>query len=776
MQKYFACCLLLVASGCPDVKTDPGEGPGEGTSGPIVEFDPSNSIVPFPNNLVLCATGTDQTGAPCTIGKVAIPPPACETAAAKAIRTNTLDQLDGFGTFEAAMQITLTKPVDPTTLAGHIVMYQRTHGTTAIDPSAAMPIPVKLIPASTLRFTEGKCMTPATIDAVTIVPLAPLEQKSTYTLAVIPGIKTSDGKDYSPSSTWALVRSKTDPVTIDDKGNIVSNRTPLVPGGDANGNGVPDTQEIIGLDQVWKAHVAAFTFLAGVGITRDQTLVAWDYTTQTVTDPLDPNVAGSPASAVPTTSGFLGLQSVVCDLGPTCPNGYDRTAQPYAQCPGSDDNTQCFLKINLGVGNGATGTAIYPTGDAACGQIGCAAIGDILGGVIASTQYQQPLPNPLAGGMPIPGAWSDPIAPTDQGGAQLQTLVFIPASPAPAGGWPTVVFGHALTSSKNTLAAFAPQLAASPAHFASMAIDFVDHGSRAVKTSNTGACATENDPTVNPECFASIISTDLGQTRDNFRQTVLDLQRVVAVAKYCGAHQCTSATASGTPSGAPSTFKVDPAHVVYAGQSLGGIIGTTFAATEADLTSSLLNVPAVGLVDVLEHTDTLLIRCQLVDALIDAGILVGNKSTDASPLCANEDWQMQLGYQQFAGIARWVLDPTDGANYMAKLAPKKFLIQEVVGDQVWPNYATDIQGALSGLTEQTADQANSASPAPSAAITANPTSSKWVKYPTLPMNGAFPGNTFAHPSLLKPADATTAGALGTARMQTDAITFLVENH
>ncbi|HET9989558.1 MAG TPA: hypothetical protein VFQ65_13595, partial [Kofleriaceae bacterium] len=744
-------------------------------TGPIVEFDPSNSILPFPNNLVICATGTDSAGAPCTIGKLAIPAPACESAASKTIRTTALNQLDGFGTFEAAMQITLTAAVDPTTLDGHIVMYQRTHGTTAIDPATAMPVPVKLIPATTVRFTKDKCTSPAMIDAVTIVPLVPLEQKSTYTLAVVPGIKTSDGKDYAPSSTWALVRAKTDPVTVDDHGNITANRTPLVPGGDANGNGVPDTQEIVGLDQVWKAHVAAFTFLTGVGVTRDQTLVAWDYTTQTVTDPLDPNVPGSPSSAIPTNTGFLGLQSVVCNLGPTCPNGMDRTTvtSPYHLCDLGDSNTLCFLEINLG---GASNPADpYNTGKAVCLQVGCSAIGDILGGVIISTQYQQPQPNPLAGGAPIPGAWSDPIAPTDQGGEQLQALVFIPASGPPASGWPTVVFGHGLTSSKSSLAAFAPQLAASPEHFASIAIDFVDHGSRAVKITNDGACATENDPTANPECFQPVISTDLGQTRDNIRQTVLDLQRVVHVTKYCGTHACTSATEGGT-STTPSTFKVDPAHIVYAGQSLGGIIGTTASATSPTVVSALLDVPAVGLVDVLEHTDTLQIRCQLVDALIDAGVLVGDKSSSATPLCANEDWQAQPGYQQFAGIARWVLDPADGANFMSRLVTKKFLIQEVVGDEVFPNYATDIQGALAGLMPGTADPASSATPPPSAAITTNPTASKWVRYPTLPPAGPFPGNTFAHASLLRPANSGADGTLGTVRLQTDAITFLGINH
>ena len=53
-----------------------------------------------------------------------------------------------------------------------------------------------------------------------------------------------------------------------------------------------------------------------------------------------------------------------------------------------------------------------------------------------------------------------------------------------------------------------------------------------------------------------------------------------------------------------------------------------------------------------------------------------------------------------------------------------------------------------------------------------------MQYPTLPANAGngFPGNTFAHGSLLQPANAGLDGALGTVRLQTDAITFLVLNH
>jgi hypothetical protein len=53
---------------------------------------------------------------------------------------------------------------------------------------------------------------------------------------------------------------------------------------------------------------------------------------------------------------------------------------------------------------------------------------------------------------------------------------------------------------------------------------------------------------------------------------------------------------------------------------------------------------------------------------------------------------------------------------------------------------------------------------------------KWLQYPEVPADAGngFPGNTFQHASLLSPAPGP-AGQLGTARVQKDAITFLLFN-
>jgi len=777
MKKWLACSLVVVMSGCPDVKKDPGEGPGDLANGPTIEFDPANAIIPFPNNLVIDPT----------TGKLNIPAPACESPTAKAVRVGVLNQLDGFGTYEAGMQVTFTQDVDMSTLMGNVKMFERTQNGVAL--AQPKPIDITFKPSTALRFDPANCAAPKTVSAVTIIPTAPLDPRSTYTIGMFSGIKTAgpNSVDFDPSFTWALIRQQKDPVTLADGCNyaqpdsctIVSEQTPLTPGGDANGNGVPDQTEIVGLDQLWKGEAQGLALLDSVDSgDRSKVLLAWEVTTQTTTDPLDPAVSGSPASKLGNTP-LLGVQSIVCDsANASCPNGYPHGAGPFAACTGSDSDAQCFLEIALGSQackpstgeTSCTATEIYQTGKAVCDQVGCAAVGDILAGGLGAHDYQVAHAN--ADGVMIPGAWSDPVHPTSQGDSLIQILAFVPAGPVPDTGWPTVIFGHGLGRSKSDLVAIGPQLAAN--HYASIAIDDVASGSRAIQTSTDASigCGGKPSPTGAPQCFQPILSTDLGQTRDNIRQTVLDYERLTNALAACDSMKCASANSNGN-------LHVDATKIEYIGQSLGGIIGTVFTAVEPQVKASVLNVAAMGWLDVLEHTPNLTIRCSLVNGLIDAGIVQGDKWNPqaGTGLCTTDDWKNQPGYQQFSGIARIVLDPADPANFLSLLAQRRFLEQEVVGDEVVPNYATDLGFMYTGLTPQDADvyiPGSAATTAPSAALTAMPMANHWLRYNPIPANGQFPGNTFQHGSLLAPA-AGAAGQLGTARMQTDAIYFLLAN-
>jgi hypothetical protein len=110
------------------------------------------------------------------------------------------------------------------------------------------------------------------------------------------------------------------------------------------------------------------------------------------------------------------------------------------------------------------------------------------------------------------------------------------------------------------------------------------------------------------------------------------------------------------------------------------------------------------------------------------------------------------------------------------LATRRFLIQEVIGDKVVPNIATNNEGMLVGLTPADADlYLPSVNTNPSAALTAMPLENHWLQYkPIAASTATGPGNTFQHASLLSPAPGQ-AGQLGTARVQTDAIFFLSAN-
>ena len=753
--------LLIAASGCPDVKVDEDE---VGNAGPVVEFDPGNKIVPFPNNLLLDPT----------TGKVNLPMSCGEGAATTATRTGVLNKLDGFGTYETVMTATFSEDFDmASAMMNKVVLYKRASGTTAVDPAMSNAIPVVLVPSMTVRY-DADCLNPTPVPQLIMVAGRPLDQKSTYVAGILSGVTTTSGAAFSPSFTWSLVRQEESPVTLDADGNVTANNTPLDP------RDAEDLATLQGLDLLWKAHAQGLAFLTQKNHARADILVAWEFNTQTTTDPLDPAVTDSPAMKVPSAAP-LQVGSLTATI--------DRGTPPYDACDVADNNVQCYLKMALGgsaCGAGCTPAQIYATGTTVCTAVECQNVGAVLAGAFNSAQYMVDTPNPLASGAAIPGPWGDPNKPTKVKDEPIAFIAIVPAAVAPAEGFPVVVFGHGLGSSKTTVFAIGPQL--TKTGFITVAIDFVGHDSRAVRNSDAAALGCAGTPTFStaPQCFAPFLSTNLATTRDGIRQSVLDLHGLVETLKFCGPTTCATTFASF---GAAS-FKVDPAHLTYLGISLGGIIGSMAVASKPDFKAGVLNVPGAGWVDILERTMTRAIQCPLVNGLIDAGILTGEKSdaTFTTGLCTTNAWTMQAGYRQFSTIARWVLDPADPANFTQKLATRRFMIQKVVDDAVVPNYATDNEAALVGLATSpiAAACAPQAGPfPPTGQVVAPAGTNKFVVYAPLGMVTAAcpdaqgtpqdsPGTAYSHSSLLRPV-AGAAGQLGTKRMQTDAITFLILN-
>jgi dienelactone hydrolase len=379
-------------------------------------------------------------------------------------------------------------------------------------------------------------------------------------------------------------------------------------------------------------------------------------------------------------------------------------------------------------------------------------VAQVKAGMIVSPDYQVPLAS-------VPSAWSHPVSPDKQADAQLPYITFVPAGDAPDAGWPVVVFGHGITRNKSDLFAIGPQLAA--AGIASIAIDHVAHGDRAVRINTEGDCAdlegAPPDTSAQSECYAPFIASDLGVARDNARQSVLDQLKLIEVIKNCENDSCDGLS-----------FDVD--RIGYIGQSLGALIGITTISVSPDIKAAVLNVGGVGWVDVATFTQVPGFICPVIDRLIDAGILSGQKwnGVNEDALCLMPElWRDDPAFQSFANTGRWVYDPADGANFVDKLLAKNtnVLVQKVVGDPVVPNEATDQLGALLGLTAAPAN-VNRGSAAPTAPATAQ--ANGWIDYES------SEANDYSHGSLLAPSPGV-AGQAATAQMQTDAITFLFVN-
>lgn len=676
-----------------------------------VQFDPGRGVVPFPNNLVRN---------PAT-GRVALPQQCGESPIQTNLRAGVLNSLNGFASLQPVMRITFDQPVDVAsiglgTASQRIKLLKRATGSVPTDPSSAATVPFVVIPGTQKAFSAD-CASSVDVPNLTLVTSL-LDSASTYDVVVLSGLKATDGTEFNASATWAFVRQEENPVTIQE-GVITRNSTPFDPSTEAG------VASIRGLDLLWKAHARAMGFLAAVlapaGITRDQVLLAFEFTTQDNRSWANPE-AGLLASSVDSETGEAVSTAAVVNVVGGAPSPV--TVQ------------QVFEGASPGL----------------CGLVSCnLTLSHYIQGEFTSPLYQ---PEDANG---VPTQFSDAYAPTQVGTHQVKFIAFVPA--APLESYRTVIFGHGFTRKKEDLFALASQFAAKG--IATVAMDWPLLGERAVQTvvDEELGCPEGADPTeaTQLQCFAPILSLNLAATRDNFRQGVVDAQQLARVMAACGTENC-------------GPLKVDAERIGYLGQSLGSLLGSSFVANTPEIKTAVLNVGAGLWVDVLLNSQRIQVICPIVNGLIDSGLLTGAKYPEVGALCLEDTWRTHPATLQFAGLARWILDPSDGANFirlLASPAAPRVLFQEVVGDEVVPNVTTSNFAALLGLAPVVASTASAVPATPSPLATES--NHAFLRYVT--ETGV---NEFEHGSLLAPI-AGIPGSLGTAQMQSDAISFLDVN-
>ncbi len=332
-----------------------------------------------------------------------------------------------------------------------------------------------------------------------------------------------------------------------------------------------------------------------------------------------------------------------------------------------------------------------------------------------------------------PGGTLDPTKPKVM---RVDFTMSVPNTPAPAGGYPTTIFGHGFTRSRNDFLAIANSLA--KAGQVTIAADVIFHGDRTSCTGSKtatkqttddaacadpttqkcdgtailGLCVARNDAVRNTcapgpsgdafcagvaqgkcapdnKCQAADLKRDASgkpvisgwnmfsltnffATRDNFRQQVIDLSQLVRVIKSPGPTGLAGQTSTA----------LDATRLGYVGQSMGGILGTLFNAVSPDVNNVVLNVPGGALPQIILNAPSFAEqKAALLSALGAQGIKPGTPDFD-----------------QFIGIIQWILDPADPANMGFRLTagidiagtvtpnPKrKAFIQFIEGDQTVPN-------------------------------------------------------------------------------------------
>lgn len=550
--------LLLVACGGGSnspraVNTSPAtNNNGSPVTGVITaRFNPTDGVIPFPNNLLFSGT-TDLT--------LNIPVPDPNDYSNPRVSINALD---GWST-ASPMTTTFSAPPKPTTIVpGSSV---RVFQVTLTGPGGGVTgITAELQPGA--DFVTALAPSDSTGRTLAIVPTQPLKQVTSYLVVLTNGITDNAGNDATPDQPYFLSK-RTTPLCI----NGVS-QEPLLP------NATACALEPLRL--LTNSHLAA---AAAAGIPRERVVLSWVATTQSITPVIgavQSRTAALPAAATALAPTGLTLAQINASLPPVADVYIGTIDLPYYLAAPSAAAPTAPL---TGFWRAAPGAYVPPFN------------GFGLDPTSTFVTYANPLP----------------VANSTQ---KVPLLLTVPNAASgrtrPASGWPVVIYQHGITRDRTDAFAVAGTLAAQG--FAVIAIDAPLHGitnpANPLNIANTPfAAAGARERTFNVDYINNDTSapgpdgvidasgahfinlSSLLTSRDNIRQAAADL---LVLAK-----------AIPTMGHAPTSVSFDGARISFVGQSLGGIIGTVFMSVQPDVQTALLNVPGGGIARMLEASPT----------------------------------------------------------------------------------------------------------------------------------------------------------------------------
>ena len=631
----------------PSVATTPPPNTGGSTVTGVItaQFDSASGLLPFPNNLLFGGSTDGTINAP-----AANPANFGDPAVA-------LNALDGFST-NAPWSATFSAAIDPATvIAGQTVRFFEV---TRPSPASigVTAIVRELVPnvdyvTAISRSTEVTATAPQnngkTGIRLAVVPLKVLDASSltatglslkTYMVVLTKGIRDLAGNDATPDTTYFIAKRTATLVNGSCTSNPLNatSTDPLLPVASA-----------CALEPVRQLVNAQEALAAGAGVVRDNIILSWTATTQSVTPVLSAvrSLATARTSTIvktPLTTGLLGLglpATADVYVGIT-PVAYYLTAPgvaPESSPAGADPSPASA--VLTGFWRARPGAYIGPFATAG----------------LDPTSTNLTLANPV----PVRNSIQNvPVLMTVPNAASNQVK--------PAAGWPVVIYNHGITRNRTDMLAISTTYASigqaviaidQPLHGVDRTSPFYIKGTPFAAIANertfdvdlvnntTGA--TGGDGVVDTSGTHFINLGSLLTSRDNNRQGQADLLQLVK-----------NLSVMDIDGDARPDF--DVTRISYTGQSLGAINLIPAMALETTVNVGVLSVGGGGIAQLLNGSPTFgpRIRAGLAAA---AGLQPGTSSFD-----------------QYFTVTQTVIDSADPLNWAKALgASDRILFHEVVG-------------------------------------------------------------------------------------------------
>lgn len=606
-------------------------------------FDPAAGVIPFPNNLLLSGT-TDLT--------LNIPVANPADFSNPQVALNALDGFSPIHPWSTSFSVGITtNGLLASTLNLNTV---RVFQVSLTGPGGGVTGVVREL-AFGVDFIAALSSVDATGRTLAIVPLRPLAQLTSYMAVLTTGITDVAGNNATPDTTYFLAKRTatliTAPAPTGGCTDPSVSTDPLLPRANACG--------LEPLRLLTNSHLVA---AASRGIPRDDVIVSWVMTTQSISPVLAAvrsTVTPAATTLVPTG---LTLQAANAALPPIADIFIGTIAMPYYLDAPTDAGQTPSIVLRT-FWQARPGAYIPPFN----------AFG------LSPTSTNLTFANPL------------PVRRSTQ---TIPVLLTVPNAASqrtrPAAGWPVVIYQHGITRNRSDALAIAATFASQG--YAVIAIDLPLHGitDRAnpfnirntpffaagarertfdVDLVNNTTGAAGPDGNVDGSGTHSINLSSLLTSRDNLRQGIADLSVLaVSIPRM-------DFTADTVPD-------FDSARIAFVGQSLGSIVGTGFLAIEGIAQSPItrlgvLNVPGGGIAKLLDGSATFGPQIRAGLAAPPANLTQGTPS-----------------YEQFLNAAQQAVDSGDSINLAAFAGGARILAQAVVGgagsppslpDQVIPN-------------------------------------------------------------------------------------------